>query len=419
MKKLFLLLLPISIYAQSYDALFLGNSYTFYNQLPTMVSEIATSMGDTLQVQSNTPGGWRLLNHAEANSSSMQKIRQQDWDFVILQAQSQESSLPPWQVEDEVYPYAQALVDSIYVNNSCTEPVFFMTWGRKNGDSMNGPSYPSVATYDGMQQRLRESYLQMGMDNDATVAPVGMAWKKSINDNPNFELYTGDESHPNQAGSYLAACVIYSTIFQKSCVGSTFLPPSGLTEEEAATLQNIASSVVLDSTDVWNMFTIQSADTLQLNDSTYSFSMSASNTENIEWDFGDGTTANSSDATHSFTEGQHTVVLSVFTNDYCLQKTIIYNIDIEGSSDNTNVYYTDLNNKLKIFPTPANNYITIEGVAHDSDLKIYNLLGDVVLEQKVKHGERIYLSSLTQAGQYIVEIRNGDEVTTFKLTKNE
>ena len=419
MKKLFLLLLPISIYAQSYDALFLGNSYTFYNQLPTMVSEIATSMGDTLQVQSNTPGGWRLLNHAEANSSSMQKIRQQDWDFVILQAQSQEPSLPPWQVEDEVYPYAQALVDSIYVNNSCTEPVFFMTWGRKNGDSMNGPSYPAVATYEGMQQRLRESYLQMGMDNDATVAPVGMAWKKSINDNPNFELYTGDESHPNQAGSYLAACVIYSTIFQKSCVGSTFLPPSGLTEEEAATLQNIASSVVLDSTDVWNMFAIQSADTLQLNDSTYSFSMSASNTENIEWDFGDGTTANSSDATHSFTEGQHTIVLSVFTNDDCLQKTISYNIDIEGSSDTTNVYYTDLNNKLKIFPTPANNYITIEGVAHHSDLKIYNLLGDVVLEQKVKHGERIYLSSLTQAGQYIVEIRNGDEVTTFKLIKNE
>ena len=55
------------MFSQSYDALFLGNSYTFYNNMPTMASDIADSMGDTLNVQSNTPGGWRFLNHAAAN----------------------------------------------------------------------------------------------------------------------------------------------------------------------------------------------------------------------------------------------------------------------------------------------------------------------------------------------------------------
>ena len=148
MKKVLLLFLltPFALFSQSYDALFLGNSYTSYNYLPAMVSSIADSMGDTLNVESNTPGGWRFMNHAEANSSSMQKIRQQDWDFVILQAQSNEPSVPEWQVEEEVYPYAQALVDSIAVNDSCTEPVFYMTWGRKNGDSVNGQHYPIIST---------------------------------------------------------------------------------------------------------------------------------------------------------------------------------------------------------------------------------------------------------------------------------
>jgi hypothetical protein len=109
------------------------------------------------------------MNHAEANSSTMQKIRQQDWDFVILQAQSNEPSFPPYQAANEVYPYAQALVDSISANDSCTEPVFYMTWGRKYGDtSVNGQQYPIISTYLGMQQRLRESYLEMGMNHDAT-----------------------------------------------------------------------------------------------------------------------------------------------------------------------------------------------------------------------------------------------------------
>ena len=37
----------------------------------------------------------------------------------------------PSQVATQTYPYAQILVDSIAANDSCTEPVFFMTWGRK------------------------------------------------------------------------------------------------------------------------------------------------------------------------------------------------------------------------------------------------------------------------------------------------
>jgi hypothetical protein len=419
---LLLLLIPTSMFSQSYDALFLGNSYTFYNNMPTMASDIADSMGDTLNVQSNTPGGWRFLNHAAANSSSMQKIRQQDWDFVILQAQSNEPSSPPWQVEEEVYPYAQTLVDSIAANDPCTEPVFFMTWGRKYGDSVNGQVYPLISTYEGMQQRLRESYLEMGMDNDATVAPVGMAWKHSIDDNPNFELYTADEGHPNLAGSYLAACTFYCTLFQKSCVGSSYVP-NGLSIGDATTLQTIASNTVLDSTWVWNMFTIQSADTTSTNDSTYSFSTTASNYDNLVWDFGDGNTSSTANASHTFGSGQHQVELSVFSNGGCLVKKETFDLEVvsandTSSTDTTVSIFTNLSESIKLYPTPLNNYLTIEANDKRSLFKIYNMMGQLVYSKEVIGTERIDFNDLAR-GHYIAKIQTKDEDLTFKIFKNE
>lgn len=417
MKKFLLVLLvfPFYLFSQSYDALFLGNSYTAYNNLPSMVSSIADSMGDTLNVQSNTPGGWKLESHAATNSSSMQSIRQQNWDFVIIQAQSNEPSFPPFQVEEETYPFAQAIVDSIAVNDSCTEPVFYMTWGRKNGDSMNGQQYPIISTYEGMQQRLRESYLEMGMDNEATVAPVGMSWHKSINDNPNFELYAVDEGHPNLAGSYLAACTFYATLFQKSCEGSTFVP-NGLTNVDATTLQTIASNTVLDSTSVWNMFSIQSADTTSVNDSSYLFSATASNYDNLVWDFGDGTTATTANASHDFSSGQHLVELTVFSNGGCSEKKKTFDFEIAGSNDTTTSTAHYLKDSFKVYPTPFNDYLTFVSSVEPAQLTIYNVLGRLVYRKEIIGQERINLSILP-SGHYVVKILTSEEVLTHKIIR--
>ena len=124
MKKLFLVaFLPLTLFCQTYDVLFLGNSYTSSNNLPMMISEIALSFGDTINYDSNTPGGFNLQSHT-TDPNSLSKISQQNWDFVVIQAQSQEPSFPPSQVASQTYPYAQILIDSIASNNSCTEPVF-------------------------------------------------------------------------------------------------------------------------------------------------------------------------------------------------------------------------------------------------------------------------------------------------------
>ena len=407
---LFFILLQLSLKSQTYDVLFLGNSYTFYNNMPSLVSAIADSFEDTLNFSSNTPGGWQLANHAEQNSSSLQAINQQTWDYVVIQAQSQEPSFPPIQVEEQTYPAAESLVQSILENDSCTEPMFFMTWGRKNGDAVNGVGYPTISTYQGMQSRLRNSYLEMGYDNNSSIAPVGMAWKRSIDENPDFELYTADESHPNLAGSYLAACVFYSSMFKKSCVGSSFIP-DGLDSIDVINLQTTASEVVLDSTQVWNLFDVQSVE-ISNNGDEFDFNVLATNYDSITWDFGDGTVSNQTIVSHAFEANQEfEVTLSVYSKNGC---------DVIQTShfiDTYNVSHVKEWDKISnVYPNPFSSHINLE-LNSLSTVELYNLNGELVFKQQLS--QRVLDLTNQKVGAYFLRIINDSEVETFKIFKSE
>ena len=82
------------------------------NDLPGTTRLLALSLGDTLNVASSAPGGYTFEQHS-TNATTLGLIASQPWDFVILQEQSQRPSFPPAQVEQEVYPFAAQLVDSI------------------------------------------------------------------------------------------------------------------------------------------------------------------------------------------------------------------------------------------------------------------------------------------------------------------
>ncbi|MGY8951566.1 MAG: PKD domain-containing protein, partial [Flavobacteriales bacterium] len=152
---MFFVFLPFLTFSQeTKEVLFIGNSYTYVNDLPNMVKQIALSFGDTLNYESSTPGGANFNMHS-TNTTTISKINQQVWDYVVLQAQSQEPSLSTNYVNTNVYPAVQSLIDIIENNSNCIEPMFFMTWGRKYGDASNCTPWPPVCTYLGMQQQLR------------------------------------------------------------------------------------------------------------------------------------------------------------------------------------------------------------------------------------------------------------------------
>ena len=310
---------------QTKEVLFVGNSYTYYNNMPQLVEQIALSFGDTLIYESSTPGGANFNAHS-TNAQTLAKINQQQWDYVVLQSQSQEPSFSPAQVANDTYPYAEILVDSIYANSSCTEPLFFMTWGRKYGDQQNCAAYPPICTYLGMQQRLRESYLEMAFNDSSSCAPVGMAWKKSIAIDSTLNLYSSDNSHPSIYGSYLAACTFYASIFKKSAVGSSYWP-NAIDSATAYSLQQIGSSTVLDSLSVWNIF---NADfTFNVNNYIATFNNLSSNFESVLWDFGDGITSTDGNPLHIYANsGNYTVSLTAYTNSNCNQDTITHSLTI-------------------------------------------------------------------------------------------
>jgi hypothetical protein len=243
------LIIPLGLQSQiKKKVLFIGNSYTYVNGLPQLIYDLAITKQDTLVFDQLVTGGFTFNNHC-TNPQTWQKIRSVKWDYVVLQAQSQEPSFSPAQVGSQTFPYAKQLCDSVKAAYPCCKILFFMTWGRKNGDAFNCNVYPPVCTYAGMQARLRESYMLFKDSLKAHCAPVGVAWKTCRIQNPGIELYQPDESHPSMHGSYLAACVFYTSIFNKSSQGATFL--AGLSGSDVNILQGLASKTVLDSTDLW------------------------------------------------------------------------------------------------------------------------------------------------------------------------
>lgn len=229
------------------SVLFIGNSYTSVNDLPRLTQAVASSMGDELTYESNTPGGCRFSQHC--TNESMTLIQQGCWDVVVLQEQSQLPSFPQWQVEQECFPYAARLVAAAYTANPNVEPMFYMTWGHKNGDPGNAREYPPLATYEGMDSLLYERYMQMGRDNNASVCPVGRVWRNIRRNHREIELYANDGSHPTMAGSYAAACSFYTMIFHRN--PSEIRYSADLDETTAQIIRSTVEAVVYDSLGFW------------------------------------------------------------------------------------------------------------------------------------------------------------------------
>ncbi len=111
-----------------------------------------------------------------------------------------------------------------------TRPVLFMSW-----------AYSDVPE---MTAQLAEAYTQAGNDNNAFVIPAGLAFARSIAKRPELNLYVPDKRHPSVAGTYLAACTVYASLFKKSPVGLSYT--AGLDEATVKHLQSTAWETVQD-----------------------------------------------------------------------------------------------------------------------------------------------------------------------------
>jgi hypothetical protein len=203
--------------------LFIGNSFTYYHDLPKMVAELAKAGKQPKLIhERETPGGCALEKHWK-DCKALAKIQSRKWDFVVLQDHCQAALLK----RDSMFDHGKKL--DAEIKNQGAKTIMYMTWALQNKPAD--------------QPTITEAYLDLSKELKAKVAPVGNAWEAAIKADGKLGLHEKDRKHPNATGTYLAACVFYATIYGKSPEG---LPGSigKLTDEEARPLQVIAWKAV-------------------------------------------------------------------------------------------------------------------------------------------------------------------------------
>ncbi len=231
--------------------LFIGNSYTYYNNYPMMLKEIAWHEGHELVCGYYTHGGYTMEQHLNDNVSR-QAIERGGYDYAFLQDQSLNALRIGTVADHDVVGNMGKVVANIKKYSPNAKCLIELTWGRKNGnDAIKNKKLQDLVTahpeyftsYEVNQKFITEKTTAMAQELGVGLSPVGIAWEIVRRERPEIELYVKDCYHPSEAGSYLSAAVGYQIIFKESFKADT---PVRLDPEVAKYLRSVAERVVLN-----------------------------------------------------------------------------------------------------------------------------------------------------------------------------
>lgn len=348
--------------------LFIGNSITYFNDMPQTFKNIANSLGDETSVTMYAPGGTGFVNHV-ADPAVYNLFRQGNWDYIVLQPGSNES--PGYSAPiNETLERARTLIDSIYTYNPCADVLFYEisygVWG-------NTPN--NLATYNNTMSLIKDNLEILADSTKSFFAPVGEGFRTKWNKNQTEMLWNSNgDIHPNAKGSYIAACTFYSTIFQKPSHGSPVI--STLSAQNADSIQLLCDSIVLNHLPLWriNLFEQTTDFSYAVTGGTADFMDLSTNVDSVYWDFGDGSFSYEKDPSHNYSEtGAFSVVLTTYKHG-CEQQ-ISKAIQISSLSVKT------FNNvpSWTISPNPARDILYISnGIENGVSYRIYSTSGQLL-----------------------------------------
>lgn len=293
------------------NVLFVGNSYTHMNNMPKIFEKIAQSRGVKINVEMSAKSNHSFKMHSE-RQELFDKINSKKWDYVILQGFSRELAQVPEYIDTASVPYIGALLDSIYAKNACTNVLFYMTWGYKNGYE----EQEELNTNESMSDSVRLGYEYVSDLFGIPMVPVGPVWRDFRTNNQEIELYDQDERHPSFEGSYLIACSFYSAIFK----APPLVKYSGKSSRrKVKVLQQSAYDYVMANLDTFKLM----QNTLHVEfertkKGEYMVRCEANypNAVSLSWDFGDGMVKTSSISSHQYKNaGSYWITLRV--EDMC------------------------------------------------------------------------------------------------------
>lgn len=170
------------------SVLFLGNSLTYWNDLPRMTGEIAKHESRPMRVGSVTRGG-ASLDQLWYGTKALEQLWLEHWDYVVVQ---ERSGRAPHERGELFHQYLGMFANEI--RRSGAQPLIYMTW------------LPSDAAANEKLFRMAAARAR------AKLVPAGTAWAALTKAGMQLDE---DGVHPNVAGSYLVACSVYSTIYGK------------------------------------------------------------------------------------------------------------------------------------------------------------------------------------------------------------
>ena len=221
--------------------LFIGNSYTYCNDMPFLLQSMASAGGDSLDYIMEAPDGASFEEHYQRGSVHI-GFREGPWDYIVFQEQSLRAAMPLKQVEREFFQYGELLIHQAKALYPKAKPILYTTWGRWHHTGSLCQLMPMACGYWGADSLITLRYHMLSERTGATIAPVGPAWRHMQKNHPQIELFYPDAIHPSPEGSFLAACCLYAVIFGKdpACLPYDYvLPP-----KVAALLREVASEVV-------------------------------------------------------------------------------------------------------------------------------------------------------------------------------
>jgi hypothetical protein len=215
----------------AHSLLIMGNSRTFYNDMPYMIRPIADSAHDPEKYQVMLIA-WPGASFQElAKNDRARQIAGAEWDDVVMQGESRGQTTEALEADFETY--GEVLAGAAHPARG--RPWLIVNWSYEP-ELLNDPEGRPYYT-----EHVRRSHDTLARRGDMREVHVSEIWEKVRNDHPAIRL-TSDGNHPTVAGSYLLALAVYSRVSGRSVADVDFAPP-GLSPDEAAVIRHIVADM--------------------------------------------------------------------------------------------------------------------------------------------------------------------------------
>ena len=201
-----LLLVPLVSFGQGEKEriLFIGNSFTYYWNMPRMVEKMSEHYNLNWDVDQSTLGGAYLEQHWEGERKLLTRklLSNGNYNHIILQDHSTNPVLNP----ENSRTFLKKFVNLSLKNNP--KWYFYSTW-----------MYPYLRQKSDHLLPINKFYKKLQTEIGHNVVEVGKVFEIFSNKHPEINLLNDDFKHPSPQGSYLIACVIFTQLSDESPIG--------------------------------------------------------------------------------------------------------------------------------------------------------------------------------------------------------